>query len=317
MDNESSPRVTIRPPKCGTRSAASCASPSRVTPGASPTPNLLRPEIWIVTLSRMGSAKMWDARSGALLWTFSRPHRWALGGCPSNSSGTRLATTSNDGTVGGLESRPFPVRASATHASAPGETRDLQPMTTPAIATALGNGAVRIWTRDGKLVSELASHDPLPPGFWPRLDWHPDGHRLIVSGNVQAVEWDLRKQVEIARFGDHGDMTTHAIYAPDGSRIVTVGSDGTAKLWQRDRAEPALVFKGHQSRVRFCRLRLVGAPTRHCQQRQDNSYLGRCNWKSRTSSKGAKPTGCFCSFQHGRFVHRHQRMGQIRDPMDK
>ena len=65
--------------------------------------------------------------------------------------------------------------------------------------------------------------------------WSPDGSRAAFGGGGRVVVWDRAAGRETARFEGHRNGAVSALdYAPDGSRIVTAGTDGSVRVWDAE-----------------------------------------------------------------------------------
>ena len=65
------------------------------------------------------------------------------------------------------------------------------------------------------------------------MAWHRDGTRLIGGADATAKIWDVTPagtRDRLTLIGHEGSVSS-AVYAADGSVLVTAGSDGTARLW--------------------------------------------------------------------------------------
>ncbi len=50
-------------------------------------------------------------------------------------------------------------------------------------------------------------------------------------------------------FRGHGDDVRTAVLTPDGERVVTASSDGTARIWDAASGRPLAVLAGHRAGV--------------------------------------------------------------------
>ena len=58
-----------------------------------------------------------------------------------------------------------------------------------------------------------------------------DGHRLIAAGGTAIRIWEAETGRLLASLEGHSDQVRSASFSPDGTRIVTVSLNGTAKVW--------------------------------------------------------------------------------------
>jgi WD40 repeat protein/serine/threonine protein kinase len=77
----------------------------------------------------------------------------------------------------------------------------------------------------------------------------PDGRQIVTTDDRAAQVWDARTYRRIFTLF-HGDTVYQARYSLDGTRLVTVGGDGTVKIWDAATGE-----LGHELRRDGVRLR--------------------------------------------------------------
>jgi WD40 repeat protein len=97
------------------------------------------------------------------------------------------------------------------------------------IATAARDRTVRLWNADtGALVISL------PVGDGRVTDLAFDDRRRLLAGTTDglAILWDTSTNARLVTLEVHRNHKINAVgFAPDGSRIITAGDDGTATLW--------------------------------------------------------------------------------------
>jgi len=227
----------------------------------------------VVSVSWDGTARLWDVASGTELATLSGhagPVVWGA----LRPDGSELATCSWDGTVrlwqaqgtnrranliAGAPSVAVRISPDRTRVLACAEDRvevfDLAtgsrsvsiPIAGPlsdcgfdpagrTIATTEHSGSVRLWSATGGApLRVLAEAGGAPVEA---LAFDATGARLAAAGIGGATSWDLRSGVATA-FHPH-DHASSVDFAADGTRLVTGGTDRTAKIWRLGGAEPVL-----------------------------------------------------------------------------
>ena len=63
---------------------------------------------------------------------------------------------------------------------------------------------------------------------------------------------------EVLTLTGHTDEVTHSLYTPDGSRIITLSKDHTARIWDAESDKAMVTLKGHTGVVR-CGVFIAGA----------------------------------------------------------
>jgi WD40 repeat protein len=94
------------------------------------------------------------------------------------------------------------------------------------------------------------------------LDYSPDGS--LLAGAIQdatAKVWDAILGRELLTLSGHVDVppagrlnaqergVLDVVFGPDGTRLATAGSDGTARLWDAASGEELMVLSGHANEV--------------------------------------------------------------------
>lgn len=102
-------------------------------------------------------------------------------------------------------------------------------------------GAATVW--DLKLAlgaGRLGRH----PTWVDALAFSPDGTQLASVGYIDPIVkvWDVEWRREIASFTGHPEPIHRVRFTPDGRSVVTCGHEGTVRLWQVGRDQPAVVF---------------------------------------------------------------------------
>lgn len=175
-----------------------------------------------------GDVQIIDVKSRELVRSLSQIGG-AISGLDFNSNGSRLAVSSLDGTAFVFEVETgMELFQLAGHGDARIHDIDFSP-NDQWIATAGGDGSVKIWHADGgNLKVSLVRHEQKVND----VEFSPDSTRLI-SGSYDdtAIIWDVENDsvLFILRPADDEDVESVA-FDPDGSRVMT-GGYKTVALW--------------------------------------------------------------------------------------
>ncbi|HOU12830.1 MAG TPA: BTAD domain-containing putative transcriptional regulator [Anaerolineae bacterium] len=180
----------------------------------------------ILTASSDGTAKVWDARTGAELATLTG-HRGAVRMALWSPSEERIVTTGKDGAVKVWDAATGAKLLTLTHPSAAAMA-----VWSPAgeqLLTAGADATAWIWdAMTGELRLTLAGHT----GCVNVIAWSPGGaHILTGSADHTARVWDALTGREVFTLAGHTDQVRWVLWSPDGLRIVTAGDDGVTKVW--------------------------------------------------------------------------------------
>jgi WD40 repeat protein len=235
------------------REAALLSGHSDVVSKAAFSPDKSR----IATASRDKTAKIWDARTGALIVTLSG-HTNLVTNVAFSADGNRIVTASADFTA-----RIWETKTGALVATLSGHKSDLNTAVFSSdgmrIVTAAGgeytfggdDSTARLWdARTGALIAALAGHT----GSVNSATFSPDGSRIVTASyDSTARVWDGKTGAPLLTLTGHKGIVNDAEFSPDGGRVVTAATDGTVRLW--DAATGALLFtlSGHRGQVTSAR----------------------------------------------------------------
>jgi WD40 repeat protein len=112
------------------------------------------------------------------------------------------------------------------------------------IATASGDNTVKLWKRDGTLITTLNGHNDTVSA----VAFSPDS-QLIVSGSWDNTVklWRIDGTL-ITTFSGHSSMVYGVAFSPDGKTIASASWDRTVKLWNRN-GDLLTTLEGHQDFV--------------------------------------------------------------------
>jgi WD40 repeat protein len=120
------------------------------------------------------------------------------------------------------------------------------------LASASADGSVKVW--------DLTTH-PVTTTTGPnaatvdQVAWAPDGKTLAITcvddlrgGGYSVRVLDADTGYTLRRLSGHTNMLWAVAYSPDGRRLVSASTDGTARVWDARTGRPLLVFRGHPPR---------------------------------------------------------------------
>jgi WD40 repeat protein len=182
----------------------------------------------ILTASRDGTARVWDAASGRAVAVLD--HHGPLVGARFSPDGRRILTVSRDHTAKlwrreGESFEPQSVLEGHGDELTYGEFSPDGRL----VATASRDTTARIWdSATGRPIYVLRFH----------RDWvnsaqfSPDGRLLSTAGvDSNAAVWDLQDGSLKLELRGHGHAVRRARFNEDGTRVVTSSRDGTARVW--------------------------------------------------------------------------------------
>lgn len=188
-----------------------------------------------------GKVTIWDVESGDVLQTFHAHADWMLD-IEFSPDGSWLATSSLDGTA-----KIWEISTGQELLQLSGHTDGIVSLAFHPeggrLATASQDGTIRIWN-----VSLSREYLSFPTGGGSgRIAFSPDGSLLAAgTGREEEVQggkvligevhvWNLESGDEPVKFsgGNHQGGVEAVVFSPDGSRLASVGSDDSLKVWSR------------------------------------------------------------------------------------
>jgi WD40 repeat protein/DNA-binding SARP family transcriptional activator len=208
----------------------------------------------IVTADRDGTQRVWDARTGEPIQTFTghltgedrQQTAWGVAWSP---SGDRIASTGSDNVVRVWDARTGEELLTYTeHTGTDTWSVDWSPDGTRIVSSST-DYCSHVWdARTGERLvtycNGCLSHHPA---------WSPDGTRIVsgcLFGSLEgAYVWDAATGQPLVHFAKHTDTITGPAWSPDGKRIATGSWDRTIRIWDAETGEERLVFTGHTDSV--------------------------------------------------------------------
>jgi WD40 repeat protein len=212
-----------------------------------------------------GTIKLWEAGTASFLKQLGTPGRDGGGSINAmvfSRDGSRIVTGSMDGSVRiWLLDKSEPIAVLAPFAPI-GAVSDGKPRVQGVaispdgefVAAAGMDGTVRVWATDDftALAAEIAvtadAHGQRQPYQIWSLAFAPDGRHLVTGaggGRNMIQIWALHPDAQPGArltpdgsplIGHDGDVYS-VVYNPDGTRIVSGGADGSARIWDVERHE--------------------------------------------------------------------------------
>jgi WD40 repeat protein/tetratricopeptide (TPR) repeat protein len=224
--------------------------------------------------SKEGAAKVWDADSGRLL--FKLTHKECVRAVAYSPDGKKVVTGSDGGAARVWDAATGqPITKPLMHLGtiysvvfSPDGRRVLVG------GNRQGNvgGQATLW--DVATGEQLWTPRPMTSGPIWQVACSPDGKVLLTRSENEALLWDVEsgQRLEAPPLGNrdvvpqgeyvspsgervampslHQDNLVDAAFSPDGRHVVTVGDDGTARVWDAHTGRPALPPLRHSGGVR-------------------------------------------------------------------
>jgi WD40 repeat protein/formylglycine-generating enzyme required for sulfatase activity len=237
------------------------------------------------------TARLWDARTGALLFEVKGQKTGAVVSLAFSPDGTRLAGACQDKTA-----RLWDAHTGALIREFKGHTDPLLSVAFSPdgtrLATSSGIGALestrdntaRLWdARTGAMLLVLQGHaHPVNS-----VAFSPDGMRLLTGSNDWTARlWDARTGAPLLQLKEHKSGVQSVAFSPDGTRLATGSSDGTTRLWDARTGAPQLQLKATCKCLVFSpdgsRLAICGGGSSLSGDRDVNAFDRARVWDART-----------------------------------
>jgi WD40 repeat protein len=210
---------------------------------------------YLATVSYDKTARLWDGQTGAGLATLAG-HRDQIGAVAFCPDGRLLATGADDKTV-----RLWNIATGKCVSVLKGPEDAVRnvvfsPDGTHIIATA-GHASL-VFDKKTHCWDVDTGHvlDGLPGGIAAYAEFSLNGMRLITirhdttKGRSHVQLWRTDPYNEVAALIGHGGFVHSVAFSPDGRRIATGSSDGTARIWDTYSGLYREAFPGHSNRGR-------------------------------------------------------------------
>src|SRR5207253_8844088 len=188
----------------------------------------------IVSGGADGKAYGWDPASGKSFWTWSGKSK-AVCAVSIRAGNKHVALGTADGSLVVLDlADGSPKELASPSAHTAGVAALAYSPDGSKLATAGGDGALRIWTisETGQPVSLAKFEGQAKPGtaagFSPlsAVSFSADG-RFVASAGADAVirVWDVQTKAEVRGLRGHAEWATCVAFGPDGRLLVSGGAD--------------------------------------------------------------------------------------------
>ena len=210
----------------------------------------------LLTLSGDGTARIWNAATGALI------HRLQSGAVPLTQAafsrkGDRAAIASSDGMV-----RVWDVQKGIRIAELRGHTAGVNSAMFSSdgswVVTASQDGTARVWNAEtGNTLLVYRGHS----GPVKRATFATNGKRVISvsTGNGDATSrawngepvriWDSRTGADVFHLAGHTDVIDDAMLSPDGKLVLTISRDTTARTWDPETGINVAELRGNTQQL--------------------------------------------------------------------
>jgi WD40 repeat protein len=200
----------------------------------------------IVTASDDGTARVWDAATGATLLVL-KGHTGGVISAAFSPDGKRIVTASSDRTA-----RVWDAAIGTQLLILEGHGGWINSATFSPdgkrILTASSDKTARISdAATGAQLRTLFGHES------PILSatFSPDGTRIVTASDDKTARvWDAATGKQLLTLGGHESWVRTARFSPDGARIVTASGDKTARVWNASTGAELLALRGHDWAVR-------------------------------------------------------------------
>ena len=201
----------------------------------------------MIAVTYRGEVTVWDAATETILFALGPDYKvLAMGWSP---DGEHLVVGSQDGSATIVDRSGEPVRIlqddrslAICGAKFSPDGRFLATATCyPAARSLDTHVTIWDWARE-RVVNEI---DGVYEGH---LAFDPSGSRLAtVDWTESSAEvWDVSTGRRLLVLAGHSGLVNDVAFSPDGSRVVTVGSDTTTRVFDAASGEQQLVLRGHK-----------------------------------------------------------------------
>jgi WD40 repeat protein len=209
---------------------------------------------YIVATSGHGETERWRARNATWTGRDPHPHRHArlLRYSP---DGSVIASASGDTAVSGHGEQAVRIWDAATgalRATLAEEAYAVAFSADGARIAILGLRRASVWdiAAARRIAVLVDDRDAASDHWWPAgISFSPDGS-LVATAQADTVRvWDAVTGAQRASLGGYLPELLAVAVSPDGTRIATAGSDGTARIWDAVTGTQRATLSGHHGEV--------------------------------------------------------------------
>jgi WD40 repeat protein/serine/threonine protein kinase len=216
-----------------------------------------------VTAGRDGTARVWDAKTGAELLVLRGQKR--MSAAAFSPDGVRVVTANWDGTARAWDAKTGePLVEFKGHASpvlwvaySLDGSRVVTAAGNPELPFVGSDNTARVWdAATGKQLAAFAGHEDIVTS----AAFSADRSRVVTSSQDRTARvWDASTGRELLTLRGHAGVVASAAFSADDSRIVTASSDRTARVWDAKTGRPLLALTGHDDWVTSAHFSTDGA----------------------------------------------------------
>ena len=190
----------------------------------------------LVSAGEDGRIWVWDWRENAVSGAWSA-HQSGVMALAFSPDGALLASGGRDERIqiwDGTDLSNRSARPLATLENSRGVVRDLAFCPARRELVVADAGAVTLWDADTGAIKARRM------GGAVAVSWAPDGNALAVGGVLDGALqlWNAADLSERGRVAAHEGALTDVAWSPDGTLLVTTGSDGAARIWSAAQGAP-------------------------------------------------------------------------------
>ena len=204
----------------------------------------------ILTASEDQTARVWDAITGELIYTFRHDDKVAFAFW--SPSGDRILTVGND-----LVGKVWDAKKGELLFTLAGHQDILEEAGWNAaedrIITTSADTTAKIWNANtGEEVTTFSSHNAtvhtcIFQGCASRTSaWSPNGERVVTADeDGEIFIWDPESGEELLHLSGHEAWVNSVTWSPQGDRIASASDDGTARIWDATTGNQLASLDGH------------------------------------------------------------------------